>query len=229
MHNAPVFLVYSFLASGYIGAMKVQAAYNKWASTYDAVNNKTRDLEGTALHQLLAPLSFATVLEIGCGTGKNTSWLATRAIEVTAVDFSAAMLEAARAKVSNHNVAFQQADITAEWSFVTSPVNLITCSLILEHISDLDFVFQQASRALRPGGFFYVGELHPFKQYQGSQARFETATEIIKIDAFIHHASDYMAAAKSSGLECVEFRELFDDEDRTTTPRILALLFQKRS
>ncbi len=198
--------------------MRVQAAYNKWASTYDAVPNKTRDLEARALQQVLAPLSFASVLEIGCGTGKNTDWLATRATKVTAVDFSAAMLEAAKAKVVNHNIAFQQADITTEWDFVTSPADLITCSLILEHVPNLDLVFQQASRALRSGGFFYVGELHPFKQYLGSQARFETETGRVKIEAFIHHASEYMAAARSNGLACVEFRELFDDEGQATTP-----------
>jgi ubiquinone/menaquinone biosynthesis C-methylase UbiE len=207
--------------------MKVQDAYNSWAATYDAVANKTRDLEAKALHQLLGPLVFSTVLEIGCGTGKNTEWLAARATQVVAVDFSVAMLEAARAKVIQPNVTFIQADITTRWDFVTAPANLVTCSLILEHVPTLDFVFQQASLALQPAGYFYVGELHPFKQYQGSQARFEAAAEVIKVDAFTHHMSDYMVAAKRNGLICVELHELFDDADKNSTPRIVAFLFQK--
>ena len=40
-------------------------------------------------------------------------------------------------------------------------------------IEKIDFVFGQARKVLRANGLFYIGELHPFKQYQGSKARFE--------------------------------------------------------
>lgn len=44
--------------------------------------------------------SGSHVLELGCGTGEDTVWLASRGVHVTAVDASAAMLEVARAKVA---------------------------------------------------------------------------------------------------------------------------------
>ena len=69
--------------------MNIQSAYNAWAETYDTVLNKTRDLEAAAIRQLLADVPFAEVIELGCGTGKNTEWLAATAAHVTAVDFSA--------------------------------------------------------------------------------------------------------------------------------------------
>ena len=209
--------------------MNIQAAYNTWAETYDAVLNKTRDAEAAVIRQLLAEVNFAEVIEIGCGTGKNTEWLAAKAAHITAVDFSAEMLGKARAKIASDKVRFQQADITLEWHFVSRPTDLVTCSLILEHIQDLGFVFEQAGRALKPDGLFYLGELHPFKQYQGSKARFEHGNGVFELDCFIHHVSDYMVAARQNGFRCVELRECFDDDARTSIPRILALLFRKEA
>ena len=66
--------------------MNVQTAYNTWAETYDAVLNKTRDVEATAIRCLLADAAFAEAIELGCGTGKNTEWLAAKATHLTAVD-----------------------------------------------------------------------------------------------------------------------------------------------
>ena len=208
--------------------MNVQTAYNSWACTYDAVLNQTRDLEAAAIRQLLADVSFSEVIEIGCGTGKNTAWLAAKAAHVTAADFSAEMLARAQEKLNGGNVRFAQADIAQPWAFAQAPADLITCSLILEHIQDLDFVFQQANRALKPAGLLYVGELHPFKQYQGSKARFETGNKTVELECFTHHVSDYTAAAQANGFRCAELQEWFDDSERTNAPRILTLLFQKQ-
>ena len=79
--------------------MKPEQAYNSWASQYDTNENKTRDLEAKALRNVLSTISFATVLEIGCGTGKNTEWLLQKEAQVTAVDLSEEMLSKAKQKI----------------------------------------------------------------------------------------------------------------------------------
>lgn len=53
------------------------------------------------------------VLELGCGTGKNTGWLAERAERLVACDFSTAMMEKARERVAG--VEFYLCDIRGEW------------------------------------------------------------------------------------------------------------------
>lgn len=58
--------------------MEIKQAYDAWAAQYDTNLNKTRDLEGLAPRLSLAKLPFSKVLEIGCGTGKNTEWLISR-------------------------------------------------------------------------------------------------------------------------------------------------------
>lgn len=205
--------------------MNIEQAYNAWAATYDSVLNKTRDLEARAIRAIVHD---PEIVELGCGTGKNTEWLATKAAHVTAVDFSVQMLSKAQKKLPLPNVTFQQGDITKPWHFIDKPANLVTCSLILEHIQDLSFVFAQAYQALEPNGLFYVGELHPFKQYQGSKARFDTATGVFELECHVHHVSDYMEIARQNGFTCVVFQEWFDDDRRAGVPRIAAFLFQKR-
>ncbi|UOQ67275.1 class I SAM-dependent DNA methyltransferase [Hymenobacter volaticus] len=208
--------------------MNIQQAYNTWADTYDSVLNKTRDLEARAIRSILDTTNVAEIVELGCGTGKNTQWLATKATHVTAVDFSAQMLDKAKEKLQLPYVTFQQGDITQEWHFVDKPADLITCSLILEHIQDLTFVFKQAYQALQPNGLFYIGELHPFKQYQGSKARFDTATGgVFELECHVHHISDYTEGARQNGFTCVTLQEWFDEENRAGIPRIASFLFRK--
>lgn len=208
--------------------MNVQQAYNVWADNYDTVVNKTRDVEGRALRTLLSQNNYDTVLEIGCGTGKNTEWLLTRAKHLTAADFSEEMLAKAKEKITAENVVFHQMDMRQNWAFADASYDLITCSLALEHIENIGFVFQEAHRVLKRGGRFYFGELHPFKQYLGTKARFDTPNGVFELECFVHHVSDFFEAATQNGFNCIDTKEWFDDDDRTTIPRILTMIFEKQ-
>ena len=96
------------------------------------------------------------------------------------------MLAKAKRKITSENVVFKQLDLRETWDFADESFDLITCSLALEHIENLDFVFAEAARVLRANGKFYFGELHPFKQYQGTKARFETGEGIFELECFVH-------------------------------------------
>jgi ubiquinone/menaquinone biosynthesis C-methylase UbiE len=208
--------------------MDIRQAYDSWASQYDTNANKTRDLEAQALRSTLADISFHHCLEIGCGTGKNTTWLMEKADGVTAVDLSAEMLAKAREKIASPKVQFVQADITRPWTFGKNGFyDLVGFSLVLEHLEDLDPIFREAAQSLRPGGHVYIGELHPFKQYSGSKARFDTAGGQQVVQCYNHHISDFTGAARTHGLTLVDINEYFDDNDRSGIPRILTILLQK--
>ncbi len=209
--------------------MDTQQAYNVWASQYDTNFNKTRDLEAIALRSNLAGIQFDRCFEIGCGTGKNTVWFAEKAKHVTAVDLSEEMLAKAKEKVSSEKVVFKQADITKDWAFRNGLYDLVSFSLVLEHIDNLDHIFKEVAASLYSGGYVYIGELHPYKQYNGSKARFATETGTQVVQCFNHHLSDFLLPAKKYGLSIVDINEYFDDDDRNEMPRILTILLKKIS
>ncbi len=206
----------------------IQDAYNAWAEQYDSNHNKTRDLEAIALRSSLAEINFRTCLEIGCGTGKNTEFLMAKAVSVTAVDLSEEMLAKAQEKITSERVQFIQADITQDWDFGVNQFDFISYSLVLEHIEDLDHVFKESARALSTDGHIYIGELHPFKQYSGSKARFETESGTQILRCYNHHISDFIHIAQRHGLSLIAFDEYFDNDNRDEIPRILILVFKKQ-
>jgi ubiquinone/menaquinone biosynthesis C-methylase UbiE len=207
--------------------VNTEEAYDRWAGSYDTIVNKTRDLEQIAAKHLLANADFSKVIEIGCGTGKNTVWISERAKELLAVDFSQEMMNIARQKISATHVQFIQADITRPWNFTKA--SLITCSLVLEHIENIAFIFEQVANSLEDGGCFYLCELHPYRQLQASRARFEHDGKLIELEYFTHHISDFLNAAHKNKMKCIRLMEWFDDNDRTSVPRLVSFLFQTGS
>ena len=207
--------------------MDIANAYNSWSAQYDTNDNKTRDLEALSLQKILQGKSFKHCLEIGCGTGKNTAWLLSICDQITAIDLSNGMLDIAKNKIQSDKVNFIEGDITKDWTFAKDTYDLITFSLMLEHIEDLDAVFQKLAMVSDTGTRVYIGELHPFKQYAGSKARFETESGIEVVTCFNHHVTDFIQAANASGFQLLQLDEQFDDEDRSQIPRILNLLFEK--
>ena len=206
--------------------MDTRQAYNIWASQYDTNDNSTRDLEGQALRTTLGKISFENCVEIGCGTGKNTEWLIQKAKQVTAIDLSDEMLKRAKEKINSDRVEFKHADIRTAWSFLDSTYDLVSFSLVLEHINDLDHIFREASKILNPGGHLYIGELHPFKQYSGSKARFDMENGQLVLECFNHHISDFIQTAKKHGLSLFDLDEYFDNKEGSELPRILTILLR---
>ena len=207
--------------------MNIQNAYNEWSETYDTDENLTRDLDQKVTREALGDLHFISILEIGCGTGKNTSFLSQIGESVYAVDFSQGMIEKAKEKVRAENVRFSMMDITQRWNFENQSFDLIVCNLVLEHIEDLSFVFSEASRTLKEKGRFFINELHPFKQYEGKKARFYIDQKTIEVEAFVHHMSDFFNAAANYGLTLVKLNEYWHEKDQNKPPRLVSFVFEK--
>ncbi|HSL44736.1 MAG TPA: class I SAM-dependent methyltransferase [Anaerolineales bacterium] len=208
--------------------MSIQNAYNDWSASYDTDENLTRDLDQQVMQETLAGQQFDSILEIGCGTGKNTVFLAQIGAEVHALDFSQGMIERAKEKVKAGHVKFSIADLTQTWPCDDEAYDLLVCNLVLEHIRDLSFIFSEASRVLKEGGTFLVNELHPFRQYEGKKARFRRDEGVTEIPAFVHHVSDFVNAAADRGLKLIKLNERWHEADQPgKPPRIISFLFQK--
>lgn len=211
----------------------IAAAYSHWSHTYETTENLTRDMAARVIRQQLSDLRDRDVLEIGCGTGLNTRHLAGVSRSVLAVDFSAGMLAQARANIRAGNVRFEQQDIRLGWNISDASLDLIACTLVLEHVEELNHIFAEAARVLRVNGEFFVCELHPFRQLQGGQAQFiDIATaQTVFVSAFLHDVSDFVNAGIRHTFEFLQITEWRDDEagSKAAPPRLLSLLLRKRS
>lgn len=207
--------------------MNIQEAYNHWSATYDTDKNLTRDLDCLVTANTLSNLKFKSAIELGCGTGKNTLLLSQIAETVHAMDFSQSMIQRAKGKLGSGNVNFSISDITKPWACNDQSADLVVCNLVLEHVENLSLIFSEAFRCLVEGGKFFVCELHPFRQYQGTKANFQKEQENVEILAFVHHISDFFDTGRSYGLTVREFKEWWHTQDQNSVPRLVSFLFEK--
>lgn len=103
------------------------------------------------------------ILELGCGAGHAAVGLARRGARVIAVDADVAQLAAARTLALRHEVTieFHQAR-PAELAFLAADrIDLALSITSLSLQPDLDRVFRQVHRVVRPAGHFVVAVPHP--------------------------------------------------------------------
>ena len=202
-----------------------KTAYDRWAAQYDTDANDTRDLNAKVLRKQDFIESENDVLEVGCGTGLNTEWLAAQAGHVVATDVSGEMLARARERLENDSVTLQQLDVTEPWPFEARRFDAVVATLVLEHVEALGPVFREARRTLRDGGTFYLAELHPYRQFGGTQAHFEDEAtgETVVIDAFTHPVSEFVNAGVEAGFAVQAMGEWRAEGDEH--PRLLTIRF----
>lgn len=207
----------------------VAQAYNKWAASYDADKNVTRDLDALVVQRVGLQFADKDVLELGSGTGKNTTFLAQRARQVTAMDFAEGMIARAHQRIVTNNVQFVKHDVRDTWPVPSASADLVVANLILEHVHDLAPVYFEAARVLRPNGQFFFCELHPYRQLTGGQANFvdpETG-EAVQVAAHVHTVSEYVMGGIEAGFALRSLGEWTeDDAPPNTPPRLISCLFQ---
>lgn len=192
-----------------------RAGYDRWADFYDGYSNSTVATDDLYFPSLWRHLRGIDVLEIGCGTGRHTLRLARAGNAVTALDLSPGMLRVARQKLTDYpDVRLLEADFMADdLGFVG--FDAVVMALVLEHIADLDVFFLRVRNALKPGGQFYLSEIHPQRIASGTQANFvdaETGEKIV-LSSFAHSEADIQAAALTSGLHLKTQQDVVGGEE----------------
>ena len=109
------------------------------------------------IRRLSAGRRFERLVDLGCGTGKQTALLAPLADELVAVDISASSLEKAKARCAQagiRNVRFLQESIVALPLESGSVDGIFSYGDVISHVHDAyRQVFRESARILRTGGF----------------------------------------------------------------------------
>jgi malonyl-CoA O-methyltransferase len=197
-----------------IDVLPTRDGYDRWAEIYDGDNNPLVALEEPWVDQLLGDVRGLIVADIGCGTGRHAIRMAAAGATVHAVDFSEGMLARARAKSQDRNITFHVHDLARPLPFPNAMFDRVLCGLVLDHIADLDGLFQEMHRICRPSGFAVISVMHPAMMLRGVQARFTdpgTGRET-RPASVPNQLSDYVMAAVRAGFALDHLSEQAVDE-----------------
>lgn len=201
---------------------EVESGYQTWAPIYDGPNPAIL-VEAPVVHEMLSHLDVGRALDAACGTGRHAGHLAALGFETVGVDATAAMLDVAR--TSFPDVDFREGRLEALPVDDTS-FDVVTSALAVCHAPDLDPVFAEFARVLKPGGTLILSDPHPTTVQLGGVAGFRdpaadpTQGFTMPFIPNLHHPiHTYVNAAATAGLEILECREpTFPDEGMATNP-----------
>ncbi|KAK3213716.1 hypothetical protein GRF29_28g703060 [Pseudopithomyces chartarum] len=216
-------------------------AYNQWASVYDTDGNMLQAIDDLELEQLLPELlnlgsvgskSLAVarkleLLDLGCGTGRNTAKLLThpwaQPVFVRAIDFSSRMLDIAEKKLLTLHEENKMVDLMLNQAdcFPTvtdksaSPVpnveglgtfDIVISTLVLEHVPLQDY-FATLAVLVKKGGYALVTNMHS-EMGRISQAGFVNAEGVkVRGTSFAHTPEMTVEAAREAGFEIMNVKE----------------------
>ena len=135
----------------------VARVYEKLASTYDFTFGPTLHPGRVQALQRMGIKAGDRVLEVGVGTGINTS-LYPRTCHVTGIDLSDSMLEKARERVVKHglsNIRLLEMD-AANLVFPDDSFDIVYAPYLISVVPDPVAVVREMVRVCRPGGKIIV-------------------------------------------------------------------------
>jgi|GEM_PF-671202 len=97
-------------------------------------------------------------IEIGCGAGRLTKYIASTFEQVSAFDVSEDQIQYARTRVDRPNITYQVTD-GIQFPSVPSPVTAVFSAHVFQHFdssSDTERVFREAYQALAPAGTIMI-------------------------------------------------------------------------
>ncbi|MCB0164997.1 MAG: methyltransferase domain-containing protein [Anaerolineae bacterium] len=180
--------------------------YALWASSYDGGHNPLIVVEQPRVEALLEPLSFTTVLDVGCGTGRHALQLARQGVAVTAIDQSPHMLAVARQAADRDELSidFQCRSLEDGLPFEACQFDLLVCALMLCHVPDLAGAIQEFHRVLQPGGHLLITDFHPEVIHQGWRTFVDRPGMTYLLPNMAHRRADYLDNVLTSGFTLLD-------------------------
>ena len=197
--------------------------YDLWAQVYDHNDNPLVALEQAHIGSVLGDVGGLRGVDVGCGTGRHAVALAAQGAEVTALDFSRGMLDAARRKPGADKVRWTEHDVTRPLPLETGSFDRVLCSLVVDHIHDLKGLFGELGRIAKPApaGFVLITSMHPAMMLRGVQARFRDPLTGVRTmpESVPNQICDYVMGAVNAGLTIDHMSEhVFDAQIAAGVP-----------
>ena len=158
-----------------------------------------------SLLSLLDPGFDQHILDIACGNGLTSRRLAALGTRVTAFDFSANLIEKARARSTNYQtiITYHIIDATNEQQLLSLDEQTFDAALsnmALFDMANVETLFQILPRLLKPGGIFVFSITHPAFNNASSTHVMEEMDEGEIKTMYSVKISRYMSSYSARGL-----------------------------
>jgi 2-polyprenyl-3-methyl-5-hydroxy-6-metoxy-1,4-benzoquinol methylase len=134
---------------------KSEKFWDRMAKYFDRVERKDEPTNIRIIEKTRNRLKISdNVLDYGCGTGTASIEIASCVKNVTGIDISSKMIEAAKGKTVERevkNIDFEQTTIFDE-NFKKGSFDVIICFYLLHLVEDTPKVMHRINELLKPGG-----------------------------------------------------------------------------
>lgn len=182
-----------------VPAVSAADGYDAWAPTYDTQQNGLLGPDAQTIAPLVDALVPGIVLEAACGTGRHLQRLIEKGWHGIGVDISPGMLAVARQKMPDVDLREGRLE---DLPVASGSVDLVLCTLALEHVRDLETVYQEFARVLRPGGRLVITDTLGLVigTRRSAMIRQNADGEYGYIPSYNHGIHRHVAAAVQAGL-----------------------------
>lgn len=174
--------------------------------------------ERPAIISMLPDVAGKRVLDVGCGSGPLSAWLASRGADVVGFDASAKMVRLAEKRNIEH-ASFRVADLAQPLDFLTDrSFDVAVASLVMHYLHDWVMPLRELRRILRPDGELIISTHHPAQDIELSVTGNYFAIELLherwnlggkpfEVHFWRRPLSDMFAAFNQAGLTVLRFQE----------------------
>lgn len=161
-------------------------------------------LVGPSAEKLLDVKAGEQLLDVACGNGQFSRRLAELGAQVVATDFSAALIERAKARTTSSRITYKVVDATDEAQLLALGIDQFdaaVCNMALQDIADIAPLFRAVRRLVKPGGRFVFTLTHPafnLAQTVFVEERAEVAGEMVYTRAL--KLSHYLTERTDEGM-----------------------------
>jgi SAM-dependent methyltransferase len=130
-------------------------AKKHWNRTYKTRKMVSAVAFAKKAFALLPRKSSISLLDIGCGDGRDSSYFSKNGVQVTAIDFSQEAIRRVRTNTPSINAHIME---ISDMRFPDASFDAVYAHLSLHYFDDptTDAIFQTIHRMLKPGGLFFV-------------------------------------------------------------------------
>ncbi|MEX0337303.1 class I SAM-dependent methyltransferase [Vibrio tubiashii] len=189
--------------------------YTKHALKYSEVvkdNIYNALLERPSTLTLLGDVKGKAVVDMGCGSGIYAQWFLEQGVSsLSCVDLSAEMIDLVKSEYGDRLTAYVQDLSKGLPNEASNSADIIVCPLVLHYIEDLNVVFKDVYRVLKPGGYIVFSTHHPFADFECSTSGnyferervtedWNTVGDPVEVSFYRRSLTEISDAVTSSGL-----------------------------